>query len=125
MVVELYVDAESYTFKSNRRQFTIQKDLLLEFLGKAEDDLEKLGGQGLLKIKLQPDKKFLNLQRWMARKKNNAENITKVSKYLTIKIPEKIAKKIDLKPGDKVSIKITLDGFTPALTITRIGEMRR
>ena len=124
MVVELYVDAESYTFKSNRRQFTIQKDLLLEFLGKAEDDLEKLGGQGLLRIKLQPDKKFLNLQRWMARKKN-AENIAKVSKYLTIKIPEKIAKKIDLKPGDKVSIKIILDGFTPALTITKIGETRR
>ena len=124
MVVELYVDAESYTFKSNRRQFTIQKDLLLEFLGKAEDDLEKLGGQGLLRIKLQPDKKFLNLQRWMARKKN-AENITKVSKYMTIKIPEKIAKKIDLKPGDKVSIKITLDGFTPALTITKLTEVKK
>ena len=125
MVVELYVDANHYIFKSNRREFKIQKDLLLEFLGKAEDDLEKLGGQGLLRIKLQPDKKFLNLQRWMARKKRNAENITKVSKYMTIKIHEKIAKKIDLKPGDKVSIKITLDGFTPALTITRIGEMRR
>ena len=124
MVVELYVDAESYTFKSNRRQFTIQKDLLLEFLGKAEDDLEKLGGQGLLRIKLQPDKKFLDLQRWMARKKN-AENIAKVSKYLTIKIPEKIAKKIDLKPGDKVSIKIVLDGFTPALTITKLTEVKK
>jgi len=124
MVVELYVDAESYTFKSNRRQFTIQKDLLLEFLGKAEDDLEKLGGQGLLRIKLQPDKKFLNLQRWMARKKN-AENIAKVSKYMTIKIPEKIAKKIDLKPGDKVSIKITLDGFTPALTIIKLTEVKK
>ena len=44
---------------------------------------------------------------------------------MTIKIPEKIARKVGLKPGDKVSIKITLDGFTPALTITRIGEMRR
>jgi len=125
MVVELYVDANHYIFKSNRREFKIQKDLLLEFLGKAEDDLEKLGGQGLLKIKLQPDKKFLSLQRWMARKKNNAENITKVSKYLTIKIPEKIAKKIDLKPGDEVSIKIILDGFTPALTITKVMEARR
>ena len=124
MVVELYVDANHYIFKSNRREFKIQKDLLLEFLGKAEDDLEKLGGQGLLKIKLQPDKKFLNLQRWMARKKN-AENIAKVSKYMTIKIPEKIAKKIDLKPGDKVSIKIILDGFTPALTITKIEGMKR
>ena len=120
MVVELYVDAESYTFKSNRRQFTIQKDLLLEFLGKAEDDLEKLGGRGVLKIKLQPDKKFLNLQRWMARR--NAENVARVSKYLTIKIPEKLARKIGLKPGDKVSIKIALDGFTPTLTITKLME---
>ena len=121
MVVELYVDNDLYIFKSDRRQFEIQKDLLLEFLGKAEDDLEKLGGQGLLRIKLQPDRKFLSLQRWIARKaRKNAENVVKVSKHLTIKIPEKIAKKIGLKPGDKVSIKIILDGFTPALTITKL-----
>ena len=120
MVVELYVDGDHYIFKSDRRQFTVQKDLLLEFLGKAEDDLEKLGGQGLLRIKLQPDRRFLSLQKWMARR--NAENVVKVSKYMTIKIPEKIAKKVGLKPGDKVSIKIILDGFTPALTITKLED---
>ena len=119
MVVELYVDAEHYIFKSDRRQFRIQKDLLLEFLGKAEDDLERLGGKGFLKIVLQPDRKFLDLQKWMTRR--SAENVVKVSKHLTIKIPENLAKKVGLKPGDKVSIKIALDGFTPALMITNLG----
>ena len=123
MVVELYVSGDHYIFKSDRRQFEIQKDLLLEFLGKAEDDLEKLGGQGLLRIKLQPDRKVLNLQRLIARR--NAENVVKISRHMTVKIPEKIARKVGLKPGDEVSIKITLDGFTPALTITKIEGMRR
>jgi len=118
MVLELYVDGERYVFKSDRRQFAVQKDLLIELLGKAEDDLEKLGGQGVIKLRLQPDKQFLDLQRWII--KSHAENVAKVSRGLAIKIPERIARKMGLKPGDMVSIKLTLDGFTPSITITKL-----
>lgn len=118
-MMEIYADQEKYYFRLGNKTFEIKKENLLDALHKLEDDLESLNNEhGIVKLNLEPDSQFaktikkLNTTRY--------RNVAQVDKLYRIRLPGKLARLLNLKPGDKVLVKPAVDMVTPVLVIAKL-----
>ena len=122
MAIKIYADNDFYVFKCSKKTWKISKDQLIEALQRIEEDLEHLQQPSLIYVKLESDsdtEKFI--KRIFGRRYGNT---TTLSRYNTIKIPEKFLKLLRWKSGDRLFVKVGIDGYNPVLIISKLEEAK-